>query len=134
MKGIIKPILFLLLIFLSHSSFSQITAITQKGGIGKFWMQFGYNRAYFFPSDIKFKGKDYNFTVSKAKANDEWQFANADHWDSEMPQFTWRMGYFFNSEEMFGFEVSYTWVNYVLPPNAKVKVKGTIDGISYNGD
>jgi hypothetical protein len=134
MRRISKSFLFSILLFISHFSFAQITAITPSGGIGKFWMQFGYNRAFFLPGDIKFKGPDYNFTVTKAKANDDWQFANADKWDKEIPQFTWRMGYFFNSEEMFGFEVSYTWVNYVLPLNEKVKVNGTIEGVKYNGD
>jgi hypothetical protein len=127
-------LLFCLSLIFSYSSYSQLTAITRTGGIGKLWMQFGYNRAYFFPSDIKFTGEGYKFTVSKAKANDDWKFSNADSWDKEIPQFTYRIGYFFNSEEMFGLEAGYTWVNYVLPPNAKVKVKGTINDSLFNGD
>jgi hypothetical protein len=134
MKSIYKSILFFLFLAVSHSSYSQLTAITQSGGIGKFWMMFGYNRAYFFPSDIKFEGTGYNFTVSKAKANDDWQFSSLENWDKKIPQFTYRMGYFFNSEEMFGLEVGYDWVNYVLPENAKVKVKGTINDTLFNGD
>ena len=129
-----KRILILSILFLPLASFSQLTAISASGGIGKLWMQFGYNRAYFFPSDITFKGDSYDFTVSKAKANDDWQFANTDRWDKEIPQFTYRLGYFFNSEEMYGFEVGYTWVNYVLLVNAKVKVKGTINDSLIDGD
>jgi len=134
MKSIYKYVLLFLFVSVSYSSYSQLTAISQSGGIGKLWMMFGYNRAYFFPSDIRFKGEGYDFTISKAKANDDWQFSNADHWDKEIPQFTYRIGYFFNSEEMLGLEASYNWVNYDLPLNAKVKVKGTIHDSLVNGE
>jgi hypothetical protein len=134
MKAISKYIFFIFLFFASLNSFSQLTAITRTGGIGKFWMMFGYNRAYFFPSDIKFEGEGYHFTVNKARANDDWQFASADKWDKEMPQFTFRTGYFFNSEEMMGIEAGYTWVNYVLPNNAKAKVKGEVYDSTFSGD
>jgi hypothetical protein len=134
MKRFYKGSVFIILLFFSLSSYSQITAVTSSGGIGKLWMQFGYNRAYFFPGDITFQGQGYNFTVSKAQANDDWEFAGADHWDTQMPQFTYRLGYFFNSEEMWGLEAGYTWVNYVLPVNAKVKVKGNIHDTLVDGD
>jgi hypothetical protein len=133
-KILSKALLFCFLLLLSRQSYSQLTAISQHGGIGKLWMQFGYNRAYFLPGDIKFQGKDYAFTLNKAQAYDDWQFASLDKWDKQMPQFTYRLGYFFNSEEMWGFELSYTWVNYVLQDNSKVKVKGNVEGENINGD
>lgn len=132
MKRVTTYFLFFSGLFYSQSVLSQIIAITPSGGTGKFWMQFGYNRAIFFPSDIKFKGPDYNFTLKQAKGNDDWQFGS--DWGKAIPQFTWRMGYFFNSEEMWGLEAGYTWVNYFLPVNGKVKVAGTIRDTLYNGD
>jgi hypothetical protein len=93
-------------------------------------MLFGYNRAYFFPSDITFKGEGHNFTVSNAKAHDDWQLNS----DKEIPQISLRMGYFFNSEEMWGLEAGYDWVNYILPENSKVKVHGIINDTLVNSD
>jgi hypothetical protein len=132
MKRLYKLICFFALFYLPYYSYSQITAITRSGGIGKLWMQFGYNRAYFLPSDIRFKGPGYNFTVSQAKANDDFQLGS--DWGKAIPQFTYRLGYFFNSEEMYGLELSYDWVNYLLPINGKVNVQGTINDTLYNGD
>jgi hypothetical protein len=127
--------LILLSFFLSYfQSKAQLGAVSRQGGIGKFWMQFGYNRAFFLPSDIKFQGDGYSLTIQKAKAVDDWQFATLDKWDREMPQFRYALGYFFNSEEMWGFELSYTWVNYILKDNSIVKVKGNVEGEAVNGD
>jgi hypothetical protein len=134
MKSISKTLLFSLFLLVSHTSFSQLGAVSASGGIGKFWMMFGYNRAFFLPGDITFEGPGYGFSVSDVQAKDDWKFSNAAQWDKAMPQFTYRIGYFLNSEEMMGLEAGYTWVNYIVPVNSKVKVKGTINDSAIDGD
>ncbi len=98
---------------------------------GTFFFSFGYNFDSFSKSDLHFKntnGDKYDFTIFNAKAIDKDGVKDIFHQDITIPQYSYRIGYFFNDKHNLGVEFSYDHVKYVVVQNQVVRVKGTIHG------
>ncbi len=68
---------------------------------GKFFMYWGYNRAAFSKSDIRFKDVDYDFTIKDVRAKDQPEpFSNTYYKLStfSIPQYNYRLGYYINDK------------------------------------
>lgn len=66
----------------------------KKGAMFVYW---GWNRAAFTNSDIRFKGADYNFTLENVVAHDRPSPLSLDYINPgtiSIPQFNFRLGYF----------------------------------------
>ncbi len=100
----------------------------------------GYNRDWFSKSDIHFKGtypdspnspveargREYDFTLIGAKAEDRPQFNHIADWNFTIPQFYYRVGYIFPGENMNGIEVGFDHVKYVMNSNQTLRVQGQL--------
>ena len=51
-----------------------------------------------------------------------------------VPQFSLRIGYYFNNKKQFGFELNYDHAKYVVTDYQKVRVKGQINGEYFDKD
>ncbi len=115
---------------------SQSQPIKTKKGTCYFgW---GYNKDWFSKSDLHFKNtsnefnpvtkkKDYyDFTVYDAKAKDRSGFKDILRTDLTIPQYVYRIGYFFNNAYDLGIEINFDHVKYVVRDYQTLHVKGII--------
>lgn len=107
---------------------------------GKFFVSWGGNRESYTKSDITFKGKDYNFTIENAVAQDKpkgWHVDYVNPSRMTIPQTNFRLGYFINDHYSVAIGVDH--MKYVLQQNQVANVSGTINlpiaasGSIYNG-
>lgn len=112
--------------------------LKKKGDIYLMW---GYTRAVYSKSTIQFKNHsnryypetgryhDYEFTVYEATAHDRPDFDRIpDVANITIPQFVFRIGYYFNNKKDFGLELNYDHTKYVVDNYQKVYVEGTFNG------
>lgn len=137
MKKITIAVFFLISTFTFSQSTNYNDAGNNKGKIVVFW---GWNRGKFSKSDITFKGKDFNFTLSAVKAKDKPKKFGIYYfqWDEvTIPQTNFRIGYFFKENYMISIGVDH--MKYVMRNDQSVKINSTIatggiyDGV-YNND
>ncbi|HEU4470736.1 MAG TPA: hypothetical protein VFR58_06625 [Flavisolibacter sp.] len=107
----------------------QESAKKEKKGIAYF--AFGSHRILYSPSDIRFSRRGdpaFDFTLSNVKAKDEGglKFKTA-------PQFSYTVGYYFK-QKGFGLEYQYDHIKYFMTPGQVLRMRGTVDGKSYNVD
>ncbi|MEO6901721.1 MAG: hypothetical protein ABI315_01040 [Bacteroidia bacterium] len=105
---------------------------------GSFYVGWGYNKDWFSKSDLHFKNTSneynpitknndyYNFTVYNAKAKDRTGFKDILHTDLTIPQYVYRIGYFFNKKYDLGIEINFDHVKYVVRDYQTLRVKGLI--------
>ena len=137
--------LFLLLTF-CKTSIAQEKEICDcpnqsKKGKGSFYFAWGYNRDKFSKSDLHFKNTStspnattkapddsYDFTVYDAEARDRSNFCGMLREDLTIPQYNYRLGYYFNDKKDLGIEINFDHVKYVVRDWQTLHVTGTIHG------
>lgn len=146
-----KLIVFSIFSFFSLFSFSQtettIKPVSNRLIKGNIYLMFGYTRCAYSKSDIHFvdrsntyypetgKYHDYDFTIYDAKANDRPDFDKIkDVINITIPQFVFRVGYYFNNKKDFGIELNYDHAKYVVNNYQTVRVKGTFNGTYVDKD
>ncbi|QTE24449.1 hypothetical protein J3359_05505 [Polaribacter cellanae] len=96
---------------------------------GKFFIYWGWNWANYTNSDIRFKGKDYDFTLSDVRAEDrQTKFSFNDYFNPAnitIPQNNYRIGYFF--KENYTISIGVDHMKYVMIADQKVKINGNIN-------
>lgn len=117
-----------------------------KLGKGTFYFMWGYNRDWFSKSDIHFKNTSgeynpvtdnydyYDFTLYNIKAKDRSGFKNILKSDLTIPQYNYRLGYFFNDKHDLGIEINFDHTKYVMVNYQNLHLEGTIQGQYYNQD
>lgn len=109
-----------------------------KKGFGTFYFTAGYNLDWFSRSTIHFKDHstgNYDFTLYDLKATDR-SGLNKDffHTDIFIPQYSFRIGYWFNNTKNTGIEINYDHAKYVVVQGQPVHLKGTINEQQYDQD
>lgn len=125
---ITKKIFFSLLVIINISgAFSQSKIVSD----GDFYFSWGYNAEIYTHSNIN---------VSQPALNNNVTFMHVtahDHegWDQQLlkkqltiPQYNYRIGYFFNKKQDWGFEINFDHTKYVLQSGQTVEMKGTYHG------
>ncbi|CAA0176520.1 conserved exported hypothetical protein [Tenacibaculum maritimum] len=103
---------------------------------GKFFVYWGWNWANYTYSDIRFKGNNYDFTLSNVKARDrQTKFSFNDYFNPgrvTIPQTNYRIGYFF--KENYTVSIGVDHMKYVMVDDQDVKINGSINvGNTYDG-
>lgn len=102
---------------------------------GKFFFFWGGNRESYSKSDIRFHGKDYDFTLQDVKAHDKPKGVHIDYINPTrmtIPQTNFRVGYFFHDK--WNVSVGVDHMKYVMTQNQLVNMTGHIDGHApFNG-
>jgi len=96
-----------------------------QGTLFGYW---GYNRAGFTKSNIRFVGPGYDFTMAGAVAYDRPEEFGARYFDPSkftVPQFNARIGYYFKDHWAISF--GYDHMKYIFADNNQVQLSGTID-------
>ena len=103
--------------------------LTQKGQMFVFW---GWNRAGFTDSDIRFKGNGYDFTLENVVAHDRPSPLSLDYINPgtiSIPQFNFRLGYFINDN--LALVIAQDHMKYVMDQDQTVGFKGDISDPVY---
>lgn len=101
----------------------------KKGTMFIFW---GWNRAGFSKSDIRFKGNGYDFTLNNVVAHDrpsELSMAYIDPTKLSTPQFNFRFAYFL--KDNVALVVSQDHMKYVMDQNQIANFRGNISDPTY---
>lgn len=105
------------------------SSILKKGSMFIFW---GWNRAGFSKSDIRFKGNGYDFTLNNVEAQDrpsELSMAYIDPTKLSTPQFNFRFAYFL--KDNVAFVVSQDHMKYVMDQDQVATFRGNISDPVY---
>lgn len=96
---------------------------------GKFFAYWGWNWANYSNSDIRFKGENYDFTLSKVRAEDRQTKFTIDNYfnpvNITIPQTNYRIGYFF--KENYTVSIGVDHMKYVVVADQSVKINGEIN-------
>jgi hypothetical protein len=104
---------------------------------GTLYFTAGYNLDWFTNSDIHFLDQttdDYDFTLYNVKAKDRPGLEDMFHEDITIPQYSFRIGYWFNNKNDLGIEFNYDHVKYVMLQDQRVHMTGTFRGEYYDQD
>jgi hypothetical protein len=126
---------------------AQNNSTEKKKKKGSLYVSFGYTRAAYSKSTIHFsdnsnayhditqKNNNYDFTIYDAKAHDRPDFDKiADLKNFSIPQYVYRMGYYFNNRRDFGIEGSFDHTKYVVTDYQRVRIKGHFNGTYVDKD
>ena len=95
---------------------------------GKFFVSWGGNRENYTKSDVRFWGKDYDFTINDMVAHDKGKGYHVDYINPvrmTIPQTNFRMGYFLNDHYSIAIGVDH--MKYVMTENQIANVIGYIN-------
>jgi hypothetical protein len=138
------------LFFFSSNLFSQDDKCNCpqqcKIGKGTIYFTWGYNKDWYTKSSIHFKNHsnaynpqtnqidDYDFTLYKMKGSDAPGFDHLLTSQLTIPQYVYRLGYWFNNKQDFGIEINFDHAKYYVDDNQTVHLKGEIRGKYYDTD
>ncbi len=113
---------------------------SHKVNKGAIYISWGYSRDWFSKSNIHFTNteKNYDFTLEKVAAKDRPDFDKIVYaitrGDFAIPQYNYRIGYYFPKKNNMGIEINFDHVKYVMEPNQTLHLKGTIGESNYDTD
>ena len=102
-----------------------------------FYFSWGYNKDYFSKSDIHFKNSgtdNYDFKLIDAKAKDLPGLKSILKTDLSIPQYVYRIGYYFKKKTQFGIEINFDHAKYIVYDNQTLRVTGQIRGRTFDKD
>ncbi len=121
-------ICFLFLLLLPLLSLSQQKKKQRKG---EFYFSWGYNKEWYTHSDVKVNqpSLNSNYTLQNVHSHDH------PGWDEglftapiSIPQYNYRLGYFFNREKGWGFEINFDHTKHIITDGQQMKIAGTLNG------
>jgi hypothetical protein len=137
LKGITVVSILVLSVF---TVFPKLTNAQQKPAKkerkGEFYFSWGYNKEWYTRSSLK---------ISQPELGNKFSFVNFqghDHpgWDEglfskalSIPQYNYRLGYFFNKKKGWGFEINFDHTKFLFPDDKMVHVKGIVNNKPYDG-
>ena len=138
MPGLLRSLLsvpaFVMALIMTCSFTTQAeTPASQLRSEGNWYGYWGWNRARYADSDIRFHGDDHDFTLYDVKAKDRPTEVTAETIVSRylnpmqltIPQYNWRVGYFVS--DLWSVSLGFDHMKYVMVQDQTVEMTGTID-------
>ena len=116
---------------IADTTYLGVKPLSKKGQMFVFW---GWNRAGFTNSDIRFKGAGYDFTLENVVAHDRPSPLSLDYVDPgslSIPQFNFRLGYFI--KDNLALVIAQDHMKYVMDQDQLADFKGHISDPVYAG-
>lgn len=136
-----------LFVFSNLISQSDTVSTKTKKRKGTFYLSWGYTRADYSRSDIRFVDRsnkyhpatgmnhNYDFTVYDVKATDRNDFHQiTDIENFTIPQYAYRFGYYFNNKADIGIEINFDHTKYIAIDDQVVRISGDINGVWVDKD
>lgn len=97
---------------------------------GAMYISWGYNTEWYTNSTVHVKqdaiGSNYNLLHAKANDHRGWD-KNLLHQQLSIPQYNWRIGYYFNDSKDLGVELNFDHTKYIITEDQNIRVKGTLN-------
>ena len=97
---------------------------------GRFYGSWGYNEEWYTHSNITVDQPQLNnnFTFENLTAHDRVGWNNLFHVQPTIPQYNYRIGYFFDEKQLWGIEINFDHTKYVVNQGNIAIVEGTLKG------
>jgi len=109
--------------------------VTKKKKTGAFYLSWGYNTEWYTKSTVKVKqaglGNDYQMVKVNGHDHRGWD-KDLLHQDFTIPQYNYRLGYYFNDKQDLAFEINFDHTKYIIADNQLVNIKGTLNNSPVN--
>ena len=129
--NLLRQLLIMAALVYSFSAIGQ-DSTTNKPTIGKrkhgFYFYWGYNRANFSKSTIRFKGDGYDFKIKGMKAEDRQSEVDATYLNPTkitIPQYNYRLGYYLKNN--WSVSIGFDHMKYVMVSYQDVEMDGYIN-------
>lgn len=142
-----SKIFFSLLLISSARSFAQ-TADPASGDHywkwtkgGNFYFSWGYNKEWYTKSDIHINqtftegaqaGQHTEYTLHDILAHDHIGWDEVFKSQLTIPQYNYRLGYFFNKKQDLGIELNFDHTKYVVQTYQHVRMSGITNGVAFD--
>ena len=110
------------------ASFSQEKKINKNG---HFYFSWGYNKEWYSASNIHIDqpSLNNNYTFQKTLAHDHIGWDKLFQRALTIPQYNYRLGYFFDQKQNWGFELNFDHTKYVVTEEQTVHITGTMNNV-----
>jgi len=105
--------------------------LLEKKHKGTLYAAWGYNKDWFSKSDIHISDHttgNYDFTLYDVKAIDNPDLTYIFNTDISIPQFIYRVGYYFNDKHNLGVEIGFDHAKYIMVRSQQAHIKGSLNG------
>jgi hypothetical protein len=130
MKNVKMALAILLLPVLAQAQDKQDQKV-KKERKGEFYFAWGYNKEWYTNSDVHVSqpslGNDYTMTGMTSHDNPGWD-KDLFKKPISIPQYSYRLGYFFNKKKNLGFEINFDHTKHILTDGQTARVVGTLGG------
>ena len=116
-------------------SIKAIAQTTESEREGEFYFSWGYNTEWYTKSDVHISqpslGNDYTLNSVDGHDHRGWDeglFSKA----LTIPQYNYRIGYFFNKKRGLGIEINFDHTKYIITDGQQINVTGTMGGNPVN--
>jgi len=132
-KNILLFLLFLLTANPAKAQSGQWFPLVSNGGIYFSW---GYNKEWYSPSNVHVRqeslGNDYTLKQVKAQDHPGWN-TGVFNKPLTVPQYNYRLGYFFNKKQDWAFEINFDHTKYIIRQHQYIRLQGTLHGAAFDG-
>lgn len=105
---------------------------------GSLYFAWGYNQEWYTRSTIHINQPDFNseYELVSVKGHDHMGWNNKSIFKQpiSIPQYSYRIGYFFNEKQDMGFEINFEHTKYIIQNNQRVDIRGRVNGVDVNRD
>jgi len=103
----------------------------KKERVGEFYFSWGYNAEWYTNSDVHVSqpslGNDYTLQNVHGHDHEGWNEGIFNQ-PISIPQYNYRIGYFFNKKKGLGVEINFDHTKYIIADNQQVNITGTLQG------
>ena len=94
----------------------------------EFYFSWGYNKEWYSKSNVKISQPVLNqkYTLVNVVAHDHpgWNESDFFHKDLTIPQYNYRIGYFFNKKKNIAFEINFDHTKFIITDEQQVRLRG----------
>lgn len=110
-------------------AFAQQDSSKKFVGNGNFYFSWGYNKEWYSKSSIHIKQEDLgnDFTLHQAEAHDQIGWDKAFSRPLTVPQYNYRIGYYFNQKQNLALEINFDHTKFVVTQGQNARWVGTIN-------
>ncbi|MDQ6756284.1 MAG: hypothetical protein M3004_05040 [Bacteroidota bacterium] len=124
----VKWILIVIVIWATYNCQAQDKRIHRKG---EFYFSWGYNKDWYTKSTVKISqpdlGNKYQFKIVSGHDHPGWDEKDFFSKDLTIPQYNYRLGYFFNNKKNLGVEINFDHTKFIITNGQSVKIIGNLN-------
>lgn len=135
-KNLIAAVAVTLLIAGGLSAKAQDASTVKKQRTGTIYFSWGYNKEWYTPSTVHVAqpslGNDYKMQDVESHDNPGWSTKSIFKQALTIPQYNYRLGYYFNERQDLAFEINFDHTKYIIQQGQQIQVTGTMANAPVN--